>query len=93
VSKGKQGQQDLRFLGQAIGQIRAERGMSVDDLAAAPGIEHTLIEELERGRLDPSYEHLLALADGLGVRPSSFVIRAEELKTDHEASGEVADPG
>jgi transcriptional regulator with XRE-family HTH domain len=93
VSKGKQEQQDLRVLGQAIGQIRAERGMSVVDLAAASGIEHTLIEALERGQLDPSYERLLALADGLGVRLSSFVIRAEELKTDHEAPGEVADPG
>jgi transcriptional regulator with XRE-family HTH domain len=67
--------------------------MSVVDLAAASGIEDTLIEAVERGRLDPTYERLLALAEGLGVRPSSFVIRAEELKTDHEASAEVADPG
>jgi transcriptional regulator with XRE-family HTH domain len=89
VSKGKQEQQDLRILGQAIGQIRAELGMSRVDLAAATGIEHTLIEALERGQLDPSYERLLVLSDGLGVRPSSFVIRAEELKTHHEASGEA----
>jgi transcriptional regulator with XRE-family HTH domain len=54
--------------------------MRVVDLAAATGIEPTLIEALERGRLDPSYERLLALADGLGVRASSFVTRAEELK-------------
>lgn len=92
MSKGKQEQQDLRVLGQAIGQIRAERGMSIVDLAAATDIEHTLIEALERGRLDPSYERLLALADGLGVRPSSFVIRAEELKAQDEARGEAAGP-
>jgi transcriptional regulator with XRE-family HTH domain len=81
VARGKQEKQDLRLLGQAIGQIRAERGMSTTDLAAATGISHTLILAIERGRLDPSYERLLALADGLGVRPSAFVIRAEELKT------------
>jgi len=92
VSKGKQEQQDLRVLGEAIGQIRSERGMSVVDLAAASGIERTLIEALERGRLDPTYERMLALADGLGVRLSSFVVRAEELKTHEQAPGEPYSP-
>jgi transcriptional regulator with XRE-family HTH domain len=80
MSKGRQEQQDLLVLGHAISQIRAERGMSMGDLSAATGLAPTLIQELERGRLDPSYETLLTVADGLGVRPSSFVMRAEELK-------------
>jgi transcriptional regulator with XRE-family HTH domain len=92
VSKGKQRERDLVVLGQAIGQVRAERGVSTSDLAAAAGNEQTLIEALEGGRVDPSYELLLALADGLGVGPSSFVIRAEELKTQDQASGEAAGP-
>jgi len=77
----------LLVLGQAIGQVRAERGLSTGDLAAATGNEQTLIQALEAGRLDPSYELLLVLADGLGVRPSSFILRAEELKTSDRASG------
>ena len=92
MSRSKQDQQHLHVLGQAIAQIRAEQGMSMSDLAAATGIDHTLIQALERGRLNPSYERMLALADGLGVRPSSFVIRAEELKTHEQAPGEPASP-
>jgi transcriptional regulator with XRE-family HTH domain len=61
--------------------------LSAVDLAAAIGNEQTLIRALEAGRLDPSYELLLALAQGLGVRPSVFIIRAEELKARRQASG------
>jgi transcriptional regulator with XRE-family HTH domain len=89
VSEGKPEQQDLLVLGRAIGQIRAARGLSIVDLAAATGHEQTLIRALEGGRLDPSYELLLILAQGLGVRPSAFIIRAEELKIRDQASGEV----
>ena len=66
--------------------------MSIGDLAAATGLAHTVIQSLERGRRNPSYETLLALADGLGVRASSFVIRAEELKAHDQARGEAAGP-
>jgi transcriptional regulator with XRE-family HTH domain len=70
---------DLLLLGKAIGQIRAERGLSVGELAAAAGIEIERVQALEAGQLDPDYELLLTLAEGLGVRPSALVIRAEEL--------------
>jgi transcriptional regulator with XRE-family HTH domain len=72
-------QQDLLVLGRAIMEIREERGMAAEQLAAASGVERARIQALEVGRLNPSYELLLALAEGLGVRPSAFVIRAEEL--------------
>jgi hypothetical protein len=40
------------------------------------------VRALEAGQLDPTYELLLALADGLDVRVSAFVIRAEALVAD-----------
>jgi transcriptional regulator with XRE-family HTH domain len=79
LSERQQRRPDLLVLGEAIGQIRVERGLSPVELAAATGIEIARIQTLEAGRLDPDYEMLLALAEGLGVRPSTFVIRAEEL--------------
>jgi transcriptional regulator with XRE-family HTH domain len=75
-------QQHLLALGLALGQIREEHGVSADQLAAATGVELARVRALEDGRLDPAYELLLALADGLGVRPSAFVIRAEALAVD-----------
>jgi transcriptional regulator with XRE-family HTH domain len=91
MSERQREQSDLTVLGRAIARIRRERRLSQDELAAAAGIERTRIEALEAGRLDPDYELLLALSEGLGVRPSALVIRAEELQAEARASGEVAE--
>lgn len=80
MSERRQSQRDLFFLGQAIGQLREERGLSTEVLAAAAGIERTRIQALEAGALDPDYDLLLTLAEALGIRISAFVIRAEELQ-------------
>jgi transcriptional regulator with XRE-family HTH domain len=82
LSESQQRQRDLFFLGQAIGQLREERGLGKDELAAATGSERTRIQALEAGLLDPDYELLLTLAEALGIRPSAFVIRAEELQAE-----------
>ena len=85
-------QQKLNALGRAISQIRHERGMHMEELATASGVGRVSIHMLETGRLDPRYELLLALADGLGVRPSAFVIRAEELAArDRGSEGRTSD--
>lgn len=54
--------------------------MSTDELADAIDIRRESIEALEAGRLDPSYELLLAVAEGLGTQPSRLVTLAEQLK-------------
>lgn len=38
------------------------------------------IAMLEAGRLDPTYELLLALADALQTQPSAIVALAEQIK-------------
>jgi transcriptional regulator with XRE-family HTH domain len=73
---------DLVALGRAIGEIRRERGMGVEQLADAAGVDPRRVAALERGRVNPGYGMLLALADGLGVRPSMFIARAEALAAD-----------
>ncbi len=72
-------QQDLLALGRAIREIRGEHGVDVAQLANVTGVDRRRIAALEAGRLDPAYELLLALGDGLGVPASAFVIRAEAL--------------
>jgi transcriptional regulator with XRE-family HTH domain len=75
---------DLTLLGRAVRRMREQRGMSVEELAGATGTHRKRVEALETGRLNPSYELLLALAEGLGVQPSALVTLAEQLK---EANG------
>jgi transcriptional regulator with XRE-family HTH domain len=69
-------------LGRAIREVRERQGQSVGELATATGISPRTITRVESGDRESDYELLLALADGLGVRASSFIIRMEELKRD-----------
>lgn len=87
MSEGRQKHGDLLVLGEAFGQVRAERGLSTGELAAATGIARTRIEALEAGRLNPDYELLLTLARALGVMPSALAIRAEAIQAEHRAPG------
>jgi transcriptional regulator with XRE-family HTH domain len=74
----------LLGLGRAVRQLRLRRGMSTDELATATGMTRRCIDALEYGHVDPTYELLLALADGLRIEPSALVILAEQLKTSDE---------
>jgi transcriptional regulator with XRE-family HTH domain len=64
--------------------MREERGMSPDRLADATGMTRQRIDAMETGRLDPSYDLLLALAEGLRAQPSALVALAEQLKGSSE---------
>jgi transcriptional regulator with XRE-family HTH domain len=75
---------DLLVLGRAIRGMREQQDMSADELAVATGMNRRRIDALETGRLDPTYELLLALADGLGIQPSALVTLAEQLKQSNE---------
>jgi len=75
---------DLLVLGQAVRQMREQRGMSIDELAGATSIARERVDALETGRLDPTYELLLALAEGLDIQPSALMILAEQLKRTNE---------
>lgn len=70
------------FLGQAIREVREQQDQSVSELAAATGISQQTIAGIEAGQTESHLELLLVLADGLGVRPSSFFVRVEELEGD-----------
>lgn len=78
------GDADLLLLGRAVRHMREQRNMSADELANAIHIGRQRIEALEKGRLDPTYELLLAVAEGLGTQPSALVTLAEELKESDE---------
>jgi transcriptional regulator with XRE-family HTH domain len=64
--------------------MREQQGMSADELAGATGINRRRIDALETGHFDPTYELLLALADGLDIQPSALVTLAEQLRESNE---------
>ena len=70
---------NLVSLGRAVRSLREQQGLSARDLAAAVGVPAARIAALEQGHLDPDFELLLTLADSMGLRLSTFFVRAEEL--------------
>jgi ribosome-binding protein aMBF1 (putative translation factor) len=81
-AEARQVARDLLILGEAVREVREQQGLSVGALAAATGVDEERIAALEDGKLDPDYELLIGLADGIGVRPATFFLRAEELSRD-----------
>lgn len=64
---------ELARFGESFRQVREQQRVSVADLAARTGIDAQRISALEAGRLDPAYDVMIALADGMGVPLSALV--------------------
>jgi transcriptional regulator with XRE-family HTH domain len=62
----------IRF-GESFRRVREQQGTTVADLTARTGIAAQRISALEAGRLDPAYDVMIALADGMGVPLSALV--------------------
>ncbi len=71
---------NLVTLGRAVKLMREQRGMSTHELATSSGILRERIDALEAGRLDPTYELLVKITDGLGTQPSALITLAERLQ-------------
>jgi len=65
--------------GLALREIRHQRGLSQEGLAALCGLDRTYVSGIERGERNPSLANLLKLAGALEVRLSQLAARAEEL--------------
>jgi transcriptional regulator with XRE-family HTH domain len=79
VPEVRQAEKDLLLLGEAFRALREQHGLSAGELATATGVDGVRIVALEEGCLDPDYELLVTLAEGIGVSCSAFFLRAEEL--------------
>jgi transcriptional regulator with XRE-family HTH domain len=64
---------ELIALGRVVRATREQKGMSVGELAAAASFKRRRLVRIEAGELDPHYDGLIALADGLGVRVAAIM--------------------
>ena len=73
---------------QALGEvIRAERlanGLTLRDVSRRGFVSLGHLSEVERGENDPSSECLDGIANGLGVKVSSLIVKAGDLMTEWE---------
>lgn len=63
----------LKQFGAHVRQLREARDLTIEDLAEAAGVGARQVARVEAGRSSPSLLWLLAMASGLGVRPTSLL--------------------
>lgn len=70
-----------RLVGRNVRRIRAERGLTQEQLAEMTGFSQQYVSGLEQGHRNPTVVTLFELAQALGVTP------AELITSDDEGSG------
>ena len=71
---------ELRALGLAIRERRLELGLSRAAAARRWGVGRSWLAEVERGRANPSFESIHALAARMEVSLADLFERAEEIR-------------
>jgi transcriptional regulator with XRE-family HTH domain len=59
--------------GKRLKALRAEHGMSQDNLADATDVHPTAIGRMERGKREPRLTTILKLARGLDIKPGELL--------------------
>jgi transcriptional regulator with XRE-family HTH domain len=63
--------------GEAIRNLRKQRGMSQEGLALACGLDRTYISGIERGTRNPSLTNIFKIAAALRITPAELFARSE----------------
>lgn len=64
---------DLSIYGVTLKLIRAEKGISQQELAFITDLDRTYISMLERNLRQPSLETVIKIANALGYKASEFI--------------------
>jgi transcriptional regulator with XRE-family HTH domain len=67
--------------GRRLRKLRAEHGLSQDQLAERAGMRSTVIGRLERGVREPRLTTILRVARGLGVQPGALLDGLDNAST------------
>jgi transcriptional regulator with XRE-family HTH domain len=62
----------LARFGKTLRELRTERGLSQDELAARAGLDRNYIGMIERGERNPAIVNVVKIAEALDVPPSEL---------------------
>ena len=62
----------LARFGKTLRELRTERGLSQDELAARAGLDRNYIGMIERGERNPAIVNVVKIAEALDVSPSEL---------------------
>jgi transcriptional regulator with XRE-family HTH domain len=69
-----------RAFGQAIRELRKERNLTQERLAARGKMDRGYLGGVERGERNPGLVRIMSIAEGLGTSASAIFRRFEEVK-------------
>lgn len=75
--------------GQAVREIRLERGLSQEQAALDGGIDRAYYGHIERATKSATLKTVFRMAAALGVQPSAIFIRAEQILEAQAGAHEV----
>lgn len=55
-------------------KLRQDKGLSIRQLAATSGLEYSLVQRIEKGKVNLTFTTLIALAQGLEVDPHELLV-------------------
>ena len=68
----------LVAFGSAVGEVRRRSGLSQEALAQGAGLQRTYVNEVERGRRNPTLITVARLAEALGISVAELAIASEQ---------------
>jgi transcriptional regulator with XRE-family HTH domain len=75
----RQNPEAQQALGQAIRELRAKQGETLEVVAGKSGVTKNMLSLIERGEGNPSWSTVTSIAEALGVSISALAKRAEKL--------------
>jgi len=87
---------DLLHLGKRIQQLRAERGLTLQDLADASSVSVSMLSAVEHGQKAATVTVLGRVADGLGMSLTALIALAEDSRVIVRRAAEqdvISEPG
>jgi len=72
----KEGEAELKRLGDAIRKGRDKLGVSQEDFAEVCGVHRTYLGQLERGEKNLSFSNVLRVAKAFRIKPSALFAKA-----------------
>lgn len=75
-----------------LGEIRAQTGMTMEELADRAEVHRTYIGLLEQGKRQPTIDTAARIAEALGVRLSNLLVQAEDRLDQAAPNSDIAAP-
>lgn len=84
--------EQLLALGEQLSRARKSRGITLEELAGKISISKGNLSEIERGKRDPRYSTLLAIAAGLGTDVSNLLFADPKSRSLYAVSRKNSKP-